>query len=210
MDKKTKTIVVVVLAVVVVSGLYYGVNRWRQQRLANQILKGVYGVDAGILGKLAGNGNIKEQIAKEIVQEEAQQKLDKAKEAAKTPEDRYNEAEEAATYDANSKIAANKAKAILEKVFGKAKLTAISSNMYGSEDAIYSAMEFKIARLITGEDLGALNKALTDKGMPITYSGLDNKTAMITAGSNENAYTFGFEVGGQVVGVGIIKTNQTN
>lgn len=204
MDKKTKTIVVVVLAVVVVGGVYFGINRWRQQRLASQILKGVYGINTGILGGLTGSGNIQEQIAKEA----AQQKVDEAKEAAKTPEDKYNEAEEAATYDVNSKAAVNAAKDILEKVFGKTKLTAVSTNNYGSENAVTSIMEFEIARLITGEDLSALNKALADKGLPISYSGVDNKTAMIAAGTAENSYSFGFEIGGQTVGVNIIKISQ--
>lgn len=210
MDKKTKTIVVVVLAVIVVGGLYYGVNRWRQQRLVNQYLKGIYGAgaDAGLLGKLTGGGNIQEQIAKEMAKEVAQQKVDEAKEAAKTPEDKFNETTEAAAYDANSKAAVNAAKDILEKVFGKTKLTAVSTNNYGSENAVTSIMEFEIARLINGEDLSALNKALADKGLPISYSGMDNKTAMIAAGTAENSYSFGFEVGGQTVGVNIIKISQ--
>lgn len=211
MDKKTKTIVVVLLAVVVVGGLYYGVNRWRQQRLANQILRGIYGTDTGLLNKLANNGisnQIAQEMAKQAAQEEKKQKADEAKEAAKTPEDRFNEAEEATAYDANSKAAVNAAKNILEKVFGKAKLTAVSTNNYGSENAVTSIMEFEIARLITGEDLGVLNKALADKGLSVSYSGLDNKTAMVAAGTAENSYSFGFEVGGQTVGVNIIKISQ--
>lgn len=210
MDKKTK-IIVVVVAVVVVGGLYYGINRWRQQRLFNQYLKGVYGLNTGILGGLASGGKVSDQVAKEIAKEmakeEAKQQADEAKEASKTPEDKFNEAKEAATYDNNSKVAANEAKSIVEKVFGKAKLTAVSSNTYGAENTVSSIMEFEIARLITGDDLGKLNEVLADKGLPVSYSGLDDKTAMVTAGSNENVYTFGFEVGGQTVGVNIIKTN---
>ncbi|MBI5732292.1 MAG: hypothetical protein HY982_02955 [Candidatus Magasanikbacteria bacterium] len=200
MNKKAKTIVVVVLAVVVVGGVYFGINRWRQQRLANQILKGVYGLDTGILGKLTGGGTVPEQVAKEIAKqaakEEAQQKTDEAKEAAKTPEDRYNETEEMATYDANSKAIANDAKEIIEKAFGKAKLTTISTGMYGSGAAGSGVVEFKIARLTTGADLGALNKSFTDKGFNIMQSGIEDKNAGVMAGNDNVVYTVNFDIGG--------------
>lgn len=209
-----KTIIIILAAIVVVGGVYYGVNRWRQQQLANQILKGMYGVDAGLLGKITGGGgNITNQIAQEMAKEaakdEAQQKEDEAKEAAKTPEDRYDEIEEAETYDADSKAAVSETKKIVEKVFGKAKLTSIYTSAYGSEDVQSSMMEFEISRLVTGADLGALNKALTDKGLPIIQSSISDKTAMVVAGNNETTmYSFGFEIDGQTVGVNIMKTNQ--
>jgi hypothetical protein len=212
MDKKTKTIVIAVIAVVVLGGLAYGYNRWRQQRLANQILKSMYGVDAGLLGGLTG-GKVQEQIAKEIARQAAQdalqQKNDEAKEAAKTPQDKYDATEEMPTYDANSKTIAGEAKDLVEKVFGKAKLISISTNIYGSDMAGSGIMEFEVARLTTGEDLGALNKALIDKGLPIIQSGISDKTAMIMAGSNETAmYSFSFDIGGQTVGANIVKSSQ--
>lgn len=214
MNKKTTIVVVILVAVVVVVayGLYYGVNRWRQQRLANQILKEVYGVNTGgLLGKLTGGGGISEQIAqelaKEAAKEEAQQKADEAKEAAKTPEDRYNEAEEMSTYDANSKALAAEAKDIVEKVFGKTKLISISTGMFGAALNGSGVMEFEIARLSTGADLAALNKVLADKGLPVVQSGIDNKTAGVMAGTNESMYSVGFEIGEQTVTVTIMKEN---
>lgn len=208
MDKKTKMIVVVVLALVAVGGVYYSFNRWRQQRLVNQVLKEAYGVNTGLLGKLTGGGSVPEQVAREIANEAAkdalQQKTDEAKEAAKTPEDRYNEDKEMPTYDANSKAVAAEAKSIVEKAFGKAKLTSISTGLYGL-GAGSGVMEFKISRLATGNDLAGINKALTDKGLPILQSGIDNKTASVMAGSSENTYTISFEIDGQTVGVSIIK-----
>lgn len=209
MDKKTKTIIIVVLSVAVVGGAYYGINRWHQQRLINQYLKGVYGLNTGLLGGLTGGGNgpMANQIAQEMAKQAAQEKLDEAKEAAKTPEDKYNATAEMPTYDANSKSLANEAKDIVEKVFGKAKLTSISSGIYGLNSGS-GVLEFNISRLTTGEDLGMLNKVLTDKGLPILQSGIDNKTAMVMAGSNEVSYTFGFEIGEQVVGITIMKAPQ--
>lgn len=209
MDKKTiTTVVIVVAALVVVGGLYYGVNRWRQQRLVNQYLKGVYGTDAGLLGKIAGNGTIQEQIAKEMVKEEARQKIDEAKEAAKTPEDKYNETEEMATYDANSKAVADEAKGIMEKAFGKVKLTAISTSVYGGGVGGSGMVEFEIARLTTGADLGALNKAFVDSGFQVMQSGIQDKNAGVMAGNDSVVYTVNFEIGGQTVSMIIMKTSQ--
>ncbi|MFA6547514.1 MAG: hypothetical protein WCT11_01045 [Candidatus Magasanikbacteria bacterium] len=210
MDKKTKTIVVVVLAVVVVGGLYFGINRWRQQRLANQILKEVYGVNAGLFGQLTGGGvnsGMTNQIAQEMAKEAMKQQVNEAKEASKTPEDKYNDAEEMQTYDANSKAVAMVAKEIVEKAFGKAKLTSISTGMYGLT-AGSGILEFKTARLTAGEDLSALSKVLADKGLPILQSGIDNKTAMVVAGSDSSVFTITFEIGGQAVGVSIMKYAQ--
>lgn len=213
MDKKTKTIIIVVLAVVVIGGVYYGFNRWRQQRLANQILKGAYGLNTGILGGLiGGGGNIQEQIAKEMAKEaakeEAQQKTEEAKEAAKTPEDRYNVTEEMATYDANSKAVADEAKEIMEKAFGKVKLTSISTALYGGGIGGSGVVEFKINHLTTGADLGALNKAFTDKGFQVMQSGIENKNAGVMAGNDIVVYTASFEIGEQTVSMIIMKTNQ--
>lgn len=202
-----KTIIIIVVSLAVIGGVYYGFNRWRQQRLANQILKGVYGINTSILGKLTGGGSIQEQMAKEAAKEEAQQKANEAKEAAKTPEDKYNETEEVATYDANSKATVNEIKSILDKVFGKTKLTSVAADVYGS--TAISTMDFEIARLATGDDLNALNKALTDKGWPIVRSMIDNKSAVIMAGNDETGvYAFSFEIGGQTIGTSITKTSQ--
>lgn len=213
MDKKTKTIVAVVLAVVVIGVAAYGYNRWRQQQIANQILKSVYGVNTGLLGGLTGGGGkIQEQVAnelaKQVVADEAKQKADEAREAAKTPEDKYNETKEMATYDAGSAAAVSEVRGIMEKAFGKAKLASYYSNNYGGSTN-NSVMEFKIARLTTGADMGALTKVLTDKGLAIIQSGISDKTVTIMAGNEQTAvYSFGFEVDAQTVSVGLMKTSQ--
>lgn len=213
LDKKNAVIFLV--TVVVICGAYYGINHWRQQRLAGQILQDLYGVKTGVLNKLAGgvgssgiSNQVAQEIAKEMAKEEARQKSDEAKEAAKTPEDKYNETEEMPTYDANSKAVVAEAKNLVEKVFGKAKLTSVATNIYGSDMGGSGVTEFKIARLTTGADLGTLNKVLTDNGLPIIQSGIDNKTVGVMAGTNNAAYSFGFEIGEQTVGVNIMKSNQ--
>lgn len=212
MNKQTKTILIVVLALVVVGGVYYGVNRWRQQRLANQILQGVYGVGAGggLLDKLTGGGNIQAEIAKEIAEEaakeEAETAAEEAAEAAKTPEDRYNETEEMQTYDANSTAVANDGRDIVEKVFGRTKLTTVSTGMYMGEQAEGSGvLTFKISRLTTGSDLGALNKVFTDRGYQIMQSGIEDGNAGMMAGNDAVIYTVNFDIGSQEVGMLIMK-----
>jgi len=209
MDKRTKTIVVVVLVIVITGGAYYGVNRWRQQRLVNQYLKGIYGTDAGgLLGKLTGNSGVPNQIAQEIAKEAAQQQADEAKEAAKTPEDKYNEAEEMTTYDANSKAVADGAQEIINKVFGTAKITAISTGMYGGGVNGSGLVEFTIGRLTTGADLGAINKAFADKGFEIIQSGIQDKNVGMMASNDDTAYTVNFEIETQTVSMIVIKSNQ--
>jgi hypothetical protein len=205
MDKKTKTIVIVVIAVVVLGGLFYGYNRWRQQQLANQILKSIYGVNTGLLGGLS-NEQIAKEVAKQAAQDEAQQKADEAKEAAKTPQDKYDATEEMPTYDANSQAVAAEAKDIVEKTFGKAKLTTITTGVYGGTGT--GILEFELARLTAGEDLGTLNKVLTDKGLPIIQSGISDKTASVMAGNDTTAiYAIDFDIGTQTVSFNIMKNS---
>ncbi len=211
MDKKTKTIAVVVVAVIVVGGLYYGINRWRQQRLVNQYLKGVYGLNTGLLGGLNGSGNVPDQVAKEIAKEmakeEAKQQIDEAKEASKSPEDIYDDTKEMATYDANSKALADEVKKIMENAFGKVKLTSISTGFYGGVSGS-GAVEFKLDHLTTGNDLGALSKAFTDAGFQVMQSGMEDKSASLMAGNDAVSYVVGFEIEEQTVDVTVVRVSQ--
>lgn len=207
MDKKTKTIVIIV-AVVVVGGLVMGINRWQQQRAVRQYFKTAQGIETGLLNKITGGGITKE-IAKEIAKEESNKVEEGNAEEAKTPADIYNATEEMTAYDADSKALVTSVRSIVEKVFGKAKLTTVATNIYGVEMTGSGFMEFEIARLATGADLAVLNKELTGRGLPIMQSGISDKTAMVVAGNDETSvYTFGFEVGGQKVGISVLKAAQ--
>jgi hypothetical protein len=205
MDKKTKTILIVIAALVVVGGLYAGYNRWRQQQIANQIMKGLYGINAGGVLNTLSNGQIAQEIAKQAAIDEAQQKIDQAKEAAKTPEDKFNEGNETPTYDANSKAIVTEAKTIVDKVFGKSKLLYFTTSAYGGSTGSGAAM-LMVPRLATGEDLGAFAKYFTDKGLQIMQSGISDKTASLMAnGSDGTIYSVGFEIDDQSVNVTIMK-----
>ena len=113
-----------------------------------------------------------------------------------------------ATYDANSKAVADEAKEIMEKAFGKVKLTSISTGLYGGGIAGSGVVEFKLDHLATGADLGALSKAFTDKGFQIMQSGMEDKSATVMAGNDSVIYTVSFDIGGQTLGMIIMKTSQ--
>ena len=201
-----KTIIIVIVAVVVVAGAYYGYNRWRQQRLANQILQEVYGVNAGGLlgGITGGSGNIAQEIAKEAAKQDALDEAQQREDAAKTPEDKYNVATVMETYDANSKALADDGKSIVESVFGKAKLTAIST-AYMTMAPGSGIMSYMVPRATTGADIAAFSKALTDKGLVIMSSGVENTSAMVMAGNDAGSYVITFEMGEQDVTMTIMK-----
>lgn len=185
-NKKTLIIVLVVVAVLIVGG--YAINRWRQGQLISQL----YGINTG-------------KIAEEMAKEEAKQKTEEVSEAAKTPEDKYNETKEISTYDDNSKTVTSEAKEIVEKAFGKAKLTGFSSGLYaGANKSGISA--FKINRLTDAADAGTINKALTDKGLQIMNTSIDNQEVLIMAGNDNVQYTIQFNIGEQEVTISIIKT----
>lgn len=187
MDKKTKTIVIVVLAIVVIGGLYYGINRWRQQRLANQILKEAYGVDTGgLLGKLIGGGGITNQIAQEIAKEEAQQKNEEAKEAAKTPEDKYDETKATTLIGEISPVVANEIEPAMKAVFGKAKITSYGTGYMSGQSGSFGA-DFKVPRVVTAEDLNKLSLEFKNKGYTAISSSMEAESGSITMMKGEQA-----------------------
>lgn len=187
MNKKTLTVVVVaVVALVVLSGVFYGYNRWRQQRLANQIL-GMYGVNTGLINNLGGNTAV---------------------EVGQSPEQIFNSTSEMSAYDENSKAVVADARDIVEKVFGKTKLTAYTSGSYGVANQNSGLAMFKTSRLTLAADVSALNKVLTDKGLRVISSGADRESGSIMAGNDTDQYIIGFGIGEQDITVTIVKTSK--
>ena len=198
MDKKTKIIVFSALAIMVLGSAFYGFNRWRQQRLANQILKNVYGLNGGT--GLLGGGSIPEQIAQqmanEAAKEEMEQKEEEAREAAKTPEDRFNEAKETPTMGTVSSFLNSDLRPGMEAVFGKAKMTSYGSGMYGGPEGFVAI--FKVPRIVTAEDLGELADEFEDKGFVVGSTSVesDSGNLMMTKG-NELTVSFSFSGNGE-------------
>ncbi|MFA5358846.1 MAG: hypothetical protein WC310_03435 [Patescibacteria group bacterium] len=177
MDKKTKTIVIIVLVAIVAGGLYYGVNRWRQQRLVNQILKEAYGVNTGLLSGLTGSGSIQDQIAREMAQDEAKQKADEEREAAKTPEDRFNETESVSLTGNMSSLVKSVIEPPLNAVFGKIKPTLFSGNYLGQEGSFLVA--FKIPKIPTSDDMNKLVEEFTGNGYTVAMNSIAADSANI-------------------------------
>lgn len=190
MDKKTKTIVIVVLVIVVIGGLYYGINRWRQQRLVNQILSGAYGLNTGLLNKVTGGGDIQTQVAKEIAKqaakEEAQQKTDEAKEAAKTPEDKYNETKATILIGEMSPVVASEIEPAMKAVFGKTKITSYGSGYMTGASGTFGA-NFMIPRVVTAEDLNKLSLEFKSKGYTVVSSSVEAESGSVSLMKGEEA-----------------------
>lgn len=204
MDKKSITIVVIIVAVLVVAGgVYYGVNRWRQERLAAQILQEVYGVNTGggLLNKLTGGGTVANQVAqemaKEAAKEEAQQKLDEAKEAAKTPEDKYNETKAVALVGAASPVVADEIEPAVKAVFGKTKIISYGTGYMMGQSGSFG-VGFKVPRVVTAEDLNKLSLELQNKGYTVLTNAVESESGSVTLMKGEgSSMTFSFSENGE-------------
>ncbi len=234
MNKKTKTIIIVVLAVVVCGGVYYAYNNWRKQQLVRAYLtqcgvppamvgeamkqlsaqdmaaiqQGAAGGGAlgGLASALTGAGTVGGGVAG-LFGGSSGMPIEEDEEKPKSPEQLYDEAIEMQVFDDNSKFVVNETKPIIEQIFGKAKMTSVSGN-FGNEDAQVGILNYRIARKITGNDITLLNKALTDKGYTIMMSNLSGKEGAVTASKGENIQiSFGFQVEEQDVGVNYYKMN---
>lgn len=196
MDKKTKTIVIAVVVVVVLGGLFYGYNRWRQQRLANQILKEMYGANTGLFGGLTnGGGKIQEQVAKEIAKQaakdEVQQKAEEAKEAAKTPEDRFNETKSITLVGETSSLVKDIVEPRLTAVFGKIKPILFSGGYMGQKDSFLVA--FKIPRVPTSEDFNKLSEEFTNNGFSVAMNSISADSANLMFDNSDATISISYE-----------------
>jgi hypothetical protein len=187
MDKKTKTIVAIVAAIIVISGLFYGYQRWRQQRLAAQILKMYEGVNPGLLGN-GKAGDITSQIAKQLspelvkklaeeaAKEEAKQQEEDTKEAAKTPKDKFNETKTITITGTLSSVIKEDIEPKITAVFGGAKPTLYGEGYMG-ENSFTAA--FKVPKDIDNEDFNKLIKKFTDDGYTVGMNTVDATSGQV-------------------------------
>jgi hypothetical protein len=199
MDKKTLIIAAVVL--IVAGGAYYGYNRWRQQRLVNQILQGAYGVDTSLWGKITGGGNVNNQVAQEVakqmIQGEALQKAEEAREAAKTPEEKFNATKATTVMGEISPIMSGEIEPALKAVFGKMKITAYGTGYLGGQSGSFGAT-VKVPRVVTAEDLNKLATAFKSKGYTVLSSAAESDSGNVTLMKGESiSLTFTYSGGGE-------------
>jgi hypothetical protein len=202
MDQKTKPvgkklnpIVIVVVAIIVIGALYYGTTRWRQQQYINQLAK-MYGGNAGLLGNLTGGNNgltqdMLKKIAEESAKEETQQKVDDAKEAAKTPLDRFNETKEVALTANVSSVVKSVIETQMLAVFVKIKPTLVSGNYMKQGDSFL--VVYKVPRQPTSEDMNKLVEELTKSGYTAGMNTVEAESAQIIMDKNGNSVSIGYE-----------------
>jgi len=204
MDKKIKTdgkkmnpIVIVVVAIVIIGGLYYGATRWRQQQYINQLAKLYGGGSAGLLGGLTGGGNgqISDKLLKEIADQdaknEAEQKKEEDKEAAKTPQDKFNETKEVALTGDTSSIVKTIIESPLNAVFGKIKPTLFSGNYMGQGSSFL--VVYKVPKVITSDDMNKLIGELTKNGYTVGMNSIEAEAAQIIMEKDGNSISVGYE-----------------
>lgn len=127
-----KTLIIIAVVIVVIGGLYYGINSWLKGRSAQQALQDTT-KDVTQSGLGTGTGG----------------------EAVKTPIDLFNETEEVTLSSKTLPIFTENMKPEIEKIFGKSKVT--SYGMYSYYKGSFTA-ELKVPRVIIPEDLTKLEE----------------------------------------------------
>lgn len=192
--------VIVILAVAVLAGGYWTWQRWEQQRTAEQFFKGL-----ATLG--GGNASDLQKLAEE---------MDKfgggtaggEEEAAQTPEEKFNVAEEIQVDSAFVRKANNDIRPIIKEVFGEVKISSFVNNYFGMGEES-GMVEFTIKREATSSDINKLSAAFTSRGFTIITSGFGDGSGSLMAGKDNAQYTLSYESGGQEVTVIIFSAETT-
>ena len=211
-NKKTVTIVVIVLAVAIIaSGAYYGYNRWRQQRLVNEYYQALYGTSVPGMGGLLGGGTgglsadaiseLAKLQAEEYAKQEVQDAADEAKEAAKTPTDKYNEAEAAYLSGNVSSLFDQVARSEVESIFGKCKIIASTIGYFGAEGF---AVQLMVPEKVTAESFDKLTTKFSDQGYQSAYGEITANNGMIMLQKDNASLTLSFDVESDEQGITVM------
>jgi len=187
-DKKTLTTVVVVVgAVIIVGGVFTGINRWRAQRAVNSALKDLYGLNGNVNGL---QGQVAQQIAKEMGKAADQ---DQKTEEAKTPLDKFNESKDAIVIGEIPSILGSEITPKMNTVFGQSKMTGFSSGYMGTTGSFL--VMYKIPRVATTPDLNNLVKQFADNGYKSINSGTDGGAVNVMLQKGEDVLTVSYDSG---------------
>jgi len=180
MNKKTTTVVIIVVAVVIIgAGAFYGFNRWRQQRLVNRYFQELYGATGGMLGG-GGQGLTADTLselaklqAEADAKAEAEEAAREAAEAAKTPEQKFDETEAAFVTNDVASMFDEVAKSEVEAIFGDYKITSSTIGYFGTEGFV---VMLKVPEIVTAEKFSELVDRFTDQGYVSVYGEITNDT----------------------------------
>jgi hypothetical protein len=198
--KNTTKIVIIVVAIIAVLGIGYGLNSWNQRRMARNAIKQLYGIDVGgvaggVVGSVANNALTNaalQEMAKQAAADEAKQKADEAREAEKTPEDKFGEAKEAAAIGGVSPVVSGEIRPVLEAVFGRVKMAGYNSGF--SADAGTFIVTFMAPREVSADDLTAIAERLGGKGYALMGSTADASSGDIGLQKGEASLSFSFDI----------------
>ena len=121
---------------------------------------------------------------------------DEQREAAKTPEDKYDEAQATIVIGERVPILTSEIEPALKSVFGKAKITSYSSSSL-TDQGIGFAAEFTVPRVVTAEDLNKLILLFKSKGYTPTINAVEAEAGMVTFAKGEDlSISFSYSEGG--------------
>ena len=204
MNKKTLTVVIIVLAVAIVGSVaYYGFNRWRQERIVSKYFQELYGTGVpGVGGLLGGGGggvsaDTLTELAKLQAEADAKAAAEEAAriaaEANKTPAQKYDEAAAAYLTGDVSSLYDQVAKSQIESVFGKAKIIASTVGYYGVGGF---AVQLMVPEKLTPEQFEKLVNKFTDEGYQSIYGEITATNGMVMLQKEETtaSMTLGYDV----------------
>ncbi|HCU32184.1 TPA: hypothetical protein DIC21_05655 [Candidatus Uhrbacteria bacterium] len=208
-NKKTTTVVIIVLAVVIIAGgAYYGFNRWRQQRLVNDYYQAIYGTVAPGIGGLLGSGagGLSAETIGELVnlqaEFDAEEAANEAEEMAKTPAQKYNEAEEAYLSGNTSPLFDQVARSDVEAIYKKCKIIASTFGYFGGEGF---AVQVMVPEKVTAESFDKLAQRFTDQGYISTYGEITADSGMVMLENTEGvSLTINFDTTSDEQGITIM------
>lgn len=132
-----------------------------------------------------------------------------ADEKEKSPEQIFNETTAIEPYNEGGKMLVNETKPWVEKVFGKSKITSLSSGMYGVEDNGSGMVVYRVSRKIQTSDISLLIAALQSEGFTVAQSGIDDGNGSIMAIKSENEQlSASFMAGEQEIGIVIYRMSE--